>query len=91
MSYQLTQDFKAAAVVGRQIAADHPEMYSPNTIANMMERINFHIPDAEESYKQEILYSAVYDWFAFGANINEVFAYRFFEKTQAGAAQESTM
>lgn len=81
MALKIAQDFNEVVALGREIAAKRQRIYSQNTLNNMMDRINFHMPDAPEERKQEILYAAVYDWNAYGATINEEFAYRFFEKS----------
>ncbi len=80
MALKIAESFEETVALGRKIAAERKRVYTPNTLNNMMERINFHIPDAPEDRKEDILYAAVYDWNAYGATINEEFAYRFFEK-----------
>ncbi len=87
MALKIANSFEEAVVLGQQIVEEKTWIYTQNTLNNMMERIDFHIPNADQKRKEDILYSAVYDWNAYGATINEVFAYSFFEKNHEEKAE----
>ena len=87
MSLKIANSFQEAVELGHIIANEKKEIYSQRTLNNMMERVCFHMPGADEAIKQDLLYAAVYDWNAYGANVDEEFAYKFYEKSHAEKAE----
>ena len=74
MSLKVAESFSEVVELGRTIAKSKKHVYTEKTLDNMMESVNFHCPDLDDEKKQQLLYAAIYDWNAYGANVNEEFA-----------------
>lgn len=68
-----TDDPKEMEALGRRIAIDYPELYTPLMMEKMFEGVNDHIPDATPEMKEEMVFRAIYDYWTCGANVHEEF------------------
>lgn len=68
---------------GRRIAAEKPDLYTPIMMGKLWASVENHIPNANKEEKESMVYRAIYDWWAFGANVDEEFYLRFYEKTSS--------
>lgn len=78
-----TDDVNEMIAIGRRIAADKKDLYTPLMMQKMMNGVNNHIPDADPQEKEDRIYQAIYDWWVYGNSVNEEFYLHFFEKTDA--------
>lgn len=78
-----TDNVEEMIQIGRRIAEEKKELYTPIMMKKMWEGVESHIPNASESDKWDMVYRAIYDWWAFGANVDEEFYYHFYKKTCA--------
>ncbi len=76
-----TDDILEMIQIGRRIAEDKKDLYTPMMMEKMMHGVESHIPDASLEEKEQMVYRAIYDWWAFGANVDEEFYLHFNEKT----------
>lgn len=76
-----TDDVDEMIAIGRRIAADKPELYTPVMMKKMWAGVDHHIPNAAKNEKENMVYRAIYDWWTFGANVDEEFYYKFYEKS----------
>lgn len=53
------------------------------TMQKMFQKVEDHMPEATPEEKEALVYRAIYDWWAFGANVDEEFYYGFYHKTVA--------
>ena len=67
--------------IGRRIAEDKKDLYSPSMMEKMMRGVEGHIPDASAEEKEQMVYRAIYDYWVYGANVDEEFYLKFYEKT----------
>ena len=78
-----TDDLDEMISIAHKICEEKKNIYSPATMQKMFQGVENHIPDASAEEKEKMVYRAIYDWWAFGANVDEEFYYRFYEKTVA--------
>lgn len=76
-----TSDSDEIIEIGRKIAAEKNDIYTPSLVHKMMNSIEEHIPDADSQTKEDMLYHAIYDWWVYGSNVDEEFYLHFYEKT----------
>lgn len=69
--------------IGRQIEKDYPEIYTPLMMEKMYEGVESHIPAASSEKQEEMVYRAIYDFWAYGCNVDEEFYLHFDTKTDA--------
>ena len=69
--------------IGARIAAEKPDLYTPLMMEKMWKGVERHMPEASREEKESMVYRAIYDWWAFGANVDEEFYYHFYEKSCA--------
>ena len=80
---KFTNDFSEMEWIGRQIANDYSKLYSPIMMKKMYEGVERHIPDADIENKESMVYRAIYDFWAYGCNVDEEFYLHFDEMTHA--------
>lgn len=78
-----TDDVNEMIAIGRLIAEEKKELYSPSMMKKMMDGVESHIPDADPQKKEDMVYRAIYDWWVYGSNVDEEFYLHFDEKTDA--------
>jgi hypothetical protein len=76
-----TDNVDEMIAIGRRIAEDKKDLYTPMMMKKMMAGVESHIPDASDEEKEKMVYRAIYDWWAFGANVDEEFYLHFNEMT----------
>ena len=78
-----TDDVNEMIRIAKQICEDKKEIYTPSTMRKMYHGVETHMPEASSEEKEAMVYRAIYDWWAFGANVSEEFYYGFYKKTVA--------
>ena len=69
--------------IAKQIIKALPQLYTPIMMEKMYEGVDRHIPNASPEKKEEMVYRAIYDWWAYGCNVDEEFYLHFDTKTDA--------
>ena len=78
-----TDDVNEMIAIGRMIAEEKKELYSPSMMKKMMHGVESHIPDASPQEKEDMVFRAIYDWWVYGSNVDEEFYLHLNEKTDA--------
>ena len=78
-----TDDLDEIISIAHKICEEKKRIYSPSTMQKMFQKVEDHMPDATPEEKEALVYRAIYDWWAFGANVDEEFYYGFNHKTVA--------
>ena len=75
-----TDDLTEMLHIARSICEEKKGIYTPLTMSKLYQSVENHIPNASPEEKEQMVYRAIYDWWAFGANVDEEFYYHFYEK-----------
>ncbi len=67
--------------IAHKIVAEKSDLYTPIMMEKMKKGVEKRLPDISEEEKERIIYKAIYDWWVFGAHIDEVIYYGLYEKT----------
>ena len=67
--------------IGKKIVEEKKDLYTPLMMQKMMNSVESHIPAASAQEKEDMVYRAIYEWWAFGANVDEEFYLHFNEMT----------
>lgn len=78
-----TDDVNEMIAIGRKIAEEKKDLYTPLMMEKMLKGVNNYIPDADPLEKQNMIYRAIYDWWVYGNSVSEEFYLHFNEKTDA--------
>ena len=79
----ITDDPTKMVKLGRRIEEALPTLYTPSMMEKMYEGVERHIPNESPEKKEEMVYRAIYDWWAYGCNVDEEFYLHFDKKTDA--------
>ena len=77
---KITDDHAEMIEIAHRIASDYPDIYSPLMMEKMFEGVESHISNAAPEKKEEMVYRAIYDFWAYGCNVDEEFYLHFDEK-----------
>lgn len=77
----ITDNKKEMESIGRSLAEEHKNTYTPLMLDKIMERIRTEVTDEDSCRQEQILYCSIYDWWVYGNNIDEEFYYQFYNKT----------
>ena len=80
---KITNNKAEMVLIGRQIADEFKEIYTPLMFDKMMESINSHAPQADTNEKTDLLYQSIYDYWVYGCNVDEEFYLHFVDKTDS--------
>ena len=83
----ITDDPTEMVKLGRTIEKALPTLYTPSMMEKMYEGVERHIPNESPEKKEEMVYRAIYDWWAYGSNVDEEFYLHFDTKTDAEKKQ----
>lgn len=78
---KLTDDREEMTQIGRRIAEDYQDIYTPLMLEKMHAGVETFIPDASPEKKEEMVYRAIYDFWVHGCFVDEEFFLHFDEKT----------
>ena len=82
MDYLRKTDSTAEMIeTGKRIVEEKKSLYTPLMMKKIMDRVISHMPDAPEKDREEMLYRSIYDYWAYGCDVDEEFYYHFNEKT----------
>lgn len=76
----ITDSVEEMIEIGRQIVDDKPEVYSAKTKKEIMDIILQNMPNASPEERTNMFYRSIYDYWVYGAAIDEMFFCRFYEK-----------
>lgn len=80
---RVTDDHNEMVALGRRIAADYKEIYTPLMMEKMYEGVESYIPAEDPEWKEEMVFRSIYDFWVYGCNVNEEFYLHFNQKTDA--------
>lgn len=78
---RITDDHEEMVQIARRVTEDYKDLYTPLMMEKLHEGIERHIPDASPEKKEEMLYRAIYDYWAYGCSVDEEFYLHFDQKT----------
>ncbi len=81
--FRFTDDFSEMEQLGRRLAKDYPDLYTPLMMEKMYEGVENHIPEETAEKKESMVYRSIYDYWAYGCNVDEEFYLHFNEKNHA--------
>lgn len=76
---KFTDDPMEMIELGHRIMQDLSDIYTPLMIEKMYADINDYIPNESSKRKEQILYRAIYDYWAYGSNVSQEFYLHFGE------------
>jgi hypothetical protein len=83
MDIKKTDDLNEMLRIAHEICEEKKQIYTPMTLGKMFREVEDRMPNSTPEEKETMVYRAIYDWWAFGANVAEEFYYHFYEKTVA--------
>ena len=78
-----TDDRAEMESLGRRIAKEHSDIYTPALMEKMYQGVERHIPAAGKEEKETMVYRSIYDFWAHGCFVDEEFFLQFYKKTDA--------
>ncbi len=78
---KITENKNEMSEIGRQIANEHKDIYTPLMLSKILAKIEAELPEKSCEEKEIIMYISIYDFWVYGNNIDEEFYYNFYEKT----------
>ena len=75
MKLKITENLAEMISIGKDIAAEKKDIYNERTYGLIMAKINKMMPEASEESKMNVYYQSIYDYWAYGFNIDEEFCY----------------
>lgn len=79
-SILITEDKKEMAAIGKTIVDERTDIYTPLMKEKIMERIRVGMSGNTQEEINTFFYTAVYDYWVYGNNIDEEFFYQFYKK-----------
>ncbi len=78
-----TNDIDEMIEIGKKIVEEKKTLYTPLMMEKLMDSVVEHIPDADKEQQEKMLFRSIYDYWAYGNNVDEEFYLHFYEKTDA--------
>ena len=91
MKLYITDDKKEMAKLGKMIADEKSEVYTPLLLNHIKARIRTECPNQPEEIVENRMYCSIYDYWAYGNTIDEEFYYHFYEKNHEQKSEYMTM
>lgn len=77
MKIQITENAEEMVEIGKRIVDEKSHIYNARTNSLIWKKINKMLPNATAEERSRIFYHSVYDYWAYGTNIDEEFSYGF--------------
>lgn len=76
---KITDDFSEAVEIGKVIYNEKQEIYNKGLVKSIYKTIDLNMHNASAERKEDLFYHSIYDYWVYGALINEEFYFNFYK------------